>query len=237
MVLLQLLQFSPAIGQIKISGTVYDSSKLYGVPNVVVTSTSGSETITDSLGAYHINVSENDSISFYYRGKSTIKFAVNSITDYTSFDISLRVRINAKYKLLSGVTVFSNTYRHDSAENRMEYSKIFDYEKPGLHSSFEPGGPAGLDLDALVDMFKFRKRKENLAFQKRLIEDEQDRYVNYRFSPKVVHRITGLSGDTLKQYMKLYTPSYQFVVSSTLAEFYQYILNTSYAFKKEEGIK
>lgn len=237
MVLLQLLQFSPAIGQIKISGTVYDSSKLYGVPNVVVTSTSGSETITDSLGAYHINVSENDSISFYYRGKSTIKFAVNSITDYTSFDISLRVRINAKYKLLSGVTVFSNTYRHDSAENRMEYSKIFDYEKPGLHSSFEPGGPAGLDLDALVDMFKFRKRKENLAFQKRLIEDEQDRYVNYRFSPKVVHKITGLSGDTLKQYMKLYTPSYQFVVSSTLAEFYQYILNTSYAFKKEEGIK
>lgn len=236
MVLLQLLQFSPAFGQVKISGTVYDSTKLYGVPNVIVTSTSGSEAVTDSLGAYHINVSENDSISFYFRGKSTIKFAVTSITDYTSFDISLRVRINAKYKLLSGVTVFSNTYHYDSTENRMEYSKIFDYEKPGLHSSFEPGGAAGLDLDALVDMFKFRKRKENLAFQKRLIEDEQERYINYRFSPKVVHRITGLSGDTLTRYMKLYTPSYLFVVSSTLAEFYQYILNTSYAFKKEEGI-
>jgi len=237
MVLLQLLQFSPAFSQVKISGTVYDSTKLYGVPNVIVTSTSGSEAVTDSLGAYHINVSENDSISFYFRGKSTIKFAVTSITDYTSFDISLRVRINAKYKLLSGVTVFSNTYHYDSTENRMEYSKIFDYEKPGLHSSFEPGGAAGLDLDALVDMFKFRKRKENLAFQKRLIEDEQERYVNYRFSPKVVYRITGLSGDTLTRYMKLYTPSYFFVVSSTLAEFYQYILNTSYAFKKEEGIQ
>lgn len=235
--LLQLLQLSQCFGQVKISGTVYDSTKLYGVPNVVVTSTSGAETITDSLGAYHINVPENDSISFFFRGKSTLKFAVKSITDYTSFDISLRVRINAKYKLLSGVTVFSNTYHRDSVENRMEYSKIFDYEKPGLRSSFDPGGAAGLDLDALIDMFSVRKRKENLAFQRRLVEDEQERYVNYRFSPKVVHRVTGLSGDTLTRYMKLYTPSYIFVVSSTLAEFYQYILNTSYAFKKEEGIQ
>jgi hypothetical protein len=236
-IILQLLQFPQAFGQVIISGTVYDSTKLYGVTNVIVTSTSGSETITDSLGAYHINVPENDSISFFFRGKSTVKFAVKSITDYTSFDISLRVRINAKYKLLRGVTVFSNTYHHDSAENRLEYSKIFDYEKPGIHSSFEPGGAAGLDIDALVDMFNFRKKKENLAFQKRLLADEQERYVNYRFSPKVVHRITGLSGDTLTRYMKLYTPSYLFIVSSTLAEFYQYILNTSYTFKKEEGIQ
>ncbi|KAA9042022.1 hypothetical protein FW778_08400 [Ginsengibacter hankyongi] len=235
--LLLSLQLSKSFGQVRISGTVYDSTKLYGVPNVVVTSTSGSEVITDSLGAYHINVPESDSISFFFRGKSTLKFPVKSITDYTSFDISLRVRINAKYKLLRGVTVFSNTYHRDSTENRMEYSKIFNYEKPGIQSSFEPGGAAGLDLDALIGMFSVRRRKENLAFQRRLVEDEQDRYVNYRFSPKVVHRITGLSGDTLTRYMKLYMPSYQFVVSSTLAEFYQYILNTSYAFKKEEGIQ
>ena len=236
-ILLQLLQFTKAFGQIIISGTVYDSTKLYVVPGVKVLSTSGLETITDSLGAYHINVSENDSISFFFRGKSTVKFAVKAMTDYTSFDISLRIRINAKYKLLQGVTVFSNTYHRDSVENRMEYSKIFDYEKPGIHSSFEPGGPAGLDLDALIGMFNRRKKREDLAFQKRLIEDEQDRYVNYRFSPKVIHRITGLSGDTLTRYIKLYMPSYQFVVSSTLTEFYQYILNTSYTFKKEEGIQ
>ena len=119
----------------------------------------------------------------------------------------------------------------------MEYSKIFDYEKPGIHSSFEPGGPAGLDLDALIGMFNRSKKREDLAFQKRLIEDEEDRYVKYRFSPKVIHRVTGLTGDTLTQYIKLYTPSYSFIVSSTLTEFYQYILNTSYVFKKEEGIQ
>jgi len=119
----------------------------------------------------------------------------------------------------------------------MEYAKIFNFEKPGIRSTFEPGEAAGLDLDELINMFNFRKKKQNLAFQKRLVEDEQERYVNYRFSSKVIHRITGLSGDTLAMYKKLYTPSYMFVVSSTLAQFYEYILNTSYAFKKQEGIQ
>ena len=235
--LLQFLQFTKAFGQITLSGTVYDSTKLYVVPGVKVSSTSGLETETDSLGAYHLNVSESDSISFFFKGKSTINFPVKSMTDYNAFDISLRIKINAKYKLLQGVTVYSNTYHADSIENRMEYSKIFNYEKPGFRSSFEPGGAAGVDLDALIEMFNRRKRRENLAFQNRLIQNEQDSYVKYRFSPKVIHRVTGLSGDTLTRYIKLYMPSYQFIVSSTLAEFYQYVLNTSYAFKKEKGIQ
>jgi hypothetical protein len=208
--------------QIKLSGTVFDSTKLYVIPGVNVSSTAGLATVTDSLGAYHINVSENDSLSFFYRGKSTIKFPVKTMGNYNSFDISLHVRVNAKYKLLQSVTVFADNYHRDSAENRMEYSKIFNFEKPRIR---------------LIGMFNRRKKRENLAFQNRLIDNEKDRYVNYRFGPKVIHRVTGLSGDTLLQYRKRYMPSYDFVVSSTLAQFYEYILNTSYAFKKEEGIQ
>ncbi len=224
--------------QIIISGTVYDSSKLYVVPGVNISSTSGLVTTTDSLGAYHIKVSKGDSISFFYQGKSTIKFPVETIGNYNAFDISLRVKIkDNKYKLLKGVTVFSSTYRRDSIENRMAYAKIFNMGKPTIRSSYEPGAAAGLDLDELIGMFQFRKNKENLAFQKRLVEQEEDRYVDYRFSSKVINRITGLSGDTLTKYKKLYRPSYFFVISSTLPEFYQYILNTSYAFKREEGLQ
>ena len=224
-------------GQIIISGTVYDSSKLYVVPNVSVSSSSGLQTITDSLGAYHIQVSEKDSITFSFRGKSTVSFPVKTINDYNAFDISLRVKISTKYKLLQGVTVFSDTYHRDSIENRIEYSKIFNYEKPGISSTFEPGGAAGLDLDALINSFNKNKKRQDLAFKKRLMDDEQNKYVEYRFNPKLVRRITGLSGDTLKTFMKLYKPSYLFVISSSLTQFYQYILNASYAFKNEQGIK
>lgn len=223
-------------GQILVSGTVYDSSKLYVIPGVIVSSSSGLSTTTDSLGAYHIRVSARDSLSFFYEGKSTFKFPVKNIDDYNQFDLSLKIRVREKYKLLQGVTVFSNNYEKDSSENRIEYQKYFDYGKPGIHSSYEPGGTAGLDLDAMIEMFNYRKKREDLAFQKRLIEEEHDNYVNYRFNAKLIHRITGLSGDTLERYRKLYTPSYYFIAGSTLTEFYQYILNTSYAFKKEEGM-
>ena len=232
-----VLNCCSASGQIIISGTVFDSTKLYVVPGVNVTSTSGLVTTTDSLGAYHINASKGDSISFFYKGKSTVKFPVETIGNYNAFDISLRVKIRDKYKLLKGVTVFADTYRRDSIENRISYAKIFNLENPTLRSNYEPGAAAGLDLDQLIGIFQFKKNKQNLAFQRRLVDEEQDRYVNYRFSSKVIKRITGLSGDTLTKYKKLYRPSYLFVISSTLPEFYQYILNTSYAFKREEGIE
>ena len=86
-------------------------------------------------------------------------------------------------------------------------------------------------------MFQFRKNKQHLAFQRRLVDQEQDKYVDYRFNSKLIKRIAGLSGDTLSRYKELYRPSYTFVISSTLAQFYQYILNTSYAFKREQGIQ
>lgn len=231
------LAFENLPAQIIVSGTVYDSSKLYVVPGVNVYSTSGLSATTDSLGAYHIQASKGDSISFFYMGKSTVKFPVETISNYNAFDISLRVKIRDKYKLLKGVTVFADTYRRDSLENRMAYSKIFDFDKPTIRSNYDPGGAAGLDLDQLIGMFQFRKNKQNIAFQKRLVEQEEDRYVEYRFNSKIIKKITGLSGDTLTRYKKLYRPSYYFVISSTLTEFYQYILNTSYAFKHEEGIQ
>ncbi len=235
--LLQSVNPEKIAGQIIISGTVYDSSKLYVIPDVYVYSTSGSRSVTDSLGAYHINVTGNDSISFFYNGKSTVKFPVKSMVDYNAFNISLRVKVKEKYKLLDPVTVFTESYQKDSLENREEYSKLFGRSDAGIHSNYEPGGNAGLDLDAIIGMFEFKKNKQNLAFKKMLIQQEQDNYVDYRFSSKTISRITGLKGTNLENYKKLYRPSYFFVVSSTLAEFYQYILNTYYLFKKQEGIR
>jgi len=223
-----------ASAQVTVSGNVYDISKLYAVPGVQVSSTSGSSDVTDSTGSYQINVSKTDSIIFTYNGKSTIKFPVKDIKNYSSFDISLHAQVKQKYKLLNPVTVYTNTYKFDSIENRNEYAKIFGDEKPGIHSTYDPGGAAGLDLDALIGMFQFRKNKEQLAFKNRLLQEEEDRYVDYRFSSRAITRITGLTGDSLEVYKKMYRPDYYFVAHSTLTQFYQYILNTSYAFKRKQ---
>jgi len=223
-------------GQLIISGTVYDSSKLYTVPGVIIKSTGGGSTVTDSTGLYHIAVSDKDSITFFYANKPTQKFPVKSISNYNGFDISLRVHVFEKYKLLKDVRVFSKSYRQDSAENRAAYAKIFDYQKPGIHSTFTPGSPAGINLDDLINIFRFRRNKMNLIFQKRLAEEEEDSYVNYKFNNALLKRVTGLSGPMLEKYKKSYTPSYEFIVTATELEFYEYILNTADKFKKQEGL-
>ena len=228
---------SNAYAQLIVGGTVFDSSKLYVVPNVQVHSTSGNFAYTDSIGNYKIAATENDSISFYYNGKFTIKFPVAKMKDYQAFDISLRVKVNEKYKLLKGVTIFSNTYRLDSLENREAYAKAFGNSKPGIRSTYEPGGAAGLDVGELIGMFQFRKNKHRLAFQKRLVDEEEEKYVDYRFSAKTIERITGLTSPELEKYRKLYRPSYYFTSNSTLAQFYEYLLNTSYTFKRENDIE
>jgi len=234
---LQIVSPLKISAQITVSGNVYDNTKLYAVQDVEVKSTSGSSGITDSTGSYRINVSTADSIFFTYDGKSTVKFPVKDIKNYNAFDISIQAKVKQKYKLLNPVTIYTDTYKFDSTENREEYAKIFGDEKQGIHSTYDPGGAAGLDLDALIGMFQFRKNKEQLAFRNRLLEEEQDRYVDYKFSSKTITRITGLTGDSLETYKRLYRPDYYFVSNSTIAEFYEYILSTSYAFRKKEENK
>jgi hypothetical protein len=224
-------------GQIIISGTVYDSTKLYVVPGVIVKSTGGGSTLTDSLGAYHINTTEKDSISFYYNNKPTQKFPVRFMSNYTAFDISLQVRVFEKYKLLKEVKIFTKNYRQDSAENRITYSKIFDYQKPGLRSTYTPGSPPGLDVNELINMFRFRRNKHQLAFQKRLVEAEEDKYINYKFNSTLLKRVTGLTGPLLDKYKLVYRPAFEFLITATELEFYEYILNTAKKFKKQEGLE
>jgi len=224
-----------ATGQIIISGTVYDSTKLYSVSGVEVKSTGGALTTTDSMGIYHIWVTDKDSISFFYANKPTLKFPVNTISNYNEFDISLQVRVKEKYKPLKEIVIFSH-YRQDSVENRLAYSKIFDYDKPGIRSTYTPGSSAGFDLDELINIFRFRRNKQHLQFQKRLIEQEQDRYVDYRFSTKLLKRVTGLTDTMLDKYKIEYRPSYKFITSVSEVEFYEYIIITSEKFKKDEGL-
>lgn len=232
-----LFTANTVIAQVILSGRVYDSTKLYVVPGVVVKSTGGGSTMTDSLGAYHINTTEADSISFYYANKPTQKFPVKAISNYNDFDISLQVRVLEKYKLLKEVKVFTKSYKQDSAANRVTYSRVFNYQNPTLRSNSTPGTPPGLDINELINIFRFRKNRQNLAFQNRLIAEEEEKYVNYKFNSTLLKRVTGLSGPPLDKYKLIYRPSYEFLITASELTFYEYILNTADKFKKDEGLK
>jgi len=113
----------------------------------------------------------------------------------------------------------------DSLRNRQDYAKIFNYKKPGLAIS-EPGvggTGVGLDLDAIIDMFRFDKKRRMLAFQRRLIQEEQDNFIDHRFSKLLVKKITHMSPLEIDSFMVRYRPSYNFTKVATDYDFDEYI--------------
>ncbi len=224
--------------QFTVSGRVYDSSKIVPVKDVLVRASNGHEVITDSTGHYAIVATDNDSLTFIYRNKPTAKFLIKQIPDISNFDISLHIRLSEKFQTMKEVKVYSKNFRQDSIENRKNYNKIFGFEKPGVSTSINPGsGSVGMDLDEFINIFRFKRNKQLRRMQDRLLEQEQENYIKYRFNKTTVKRITRLEGAELDHFMVLYKPDFEFTQMSTTVDFYQYILNASYQYKKEMLIR
>ncbi|MFZ1372037.1 MAG: hypothetical protein WAR78_16755 [Ferruginibacter sp.] len=219
--------------QLTITGTVFDSSKKNYVEAVRVESTGGRYAVTDSMGRYSITVAENDSLRFIYLNKPTQKFIVKDIPNINQFDISLHVNVKSRYSILKEVVVYSRHYREDSIENRQVYGDIYNFRNPTIRTSVSPGGAVGADVNEIINMFRFKRNKQLKRFQARLEQQEQDKFVSYRFNKKFVGRITQLRGAELDSFMVRYTPSYEFASMADEITFNKYILNASYAFKIE----
>ncbi|MEO6314971.1 MAG: hypothetical protein ABIU63_00395 [Chitinophagaceae bacterium] len=188
---------------------------------VSVLSTSGVGTVTDSTGSYTLLVNETDSIWFSYLNKPTPKFAVATINVFNGFDIALHVPITE----LREVRIMPRSYKRDSLQNRLDYAKAFDFQKPGISLSNPASGSfgVGLDLDAFINMFNFRKNKRMAHFQQRLIQEEQDKFIDHRFTKALVKKITKFNGPVQDDFMKKYRPSLEFTSTSTDYEFAEYI--------------
>ncbi len=204
-------------------------TKTAPIEGVSVMSTSGKGTSTSNTGTYSLVVSEKDSIYFSYLNKSTVKFPVATIASLTGFDIS----INTPTNVLAPVQVMPPSYKRDSAQNRQDYAKVFDFKKPGLGITSAPtnGAGVGLDLDELINVFRFRRNKSMLAFQKRLVQEEEDKYVDHRFSKATVRKVTQLTGKELEYFMNMYRPAYEFTVISSDYEFLEYIKQSFLRYK------
>ncbi len=209
---------------VTISGTVYDISARRPLEAVGVLSSSGRGTITDSLGRYTIIVLAKDSIWFSLIGKTTIKYPVDTISNLEKFNVMIHLRAND----LPEVKVRNSYYKFDSLQNRKDYAKIFDFKKPGLRLSSNPGyNPGGLtvgfDLDEIINMFRVKRNRSILNLQKRLVEQEQDKYVSNRFSKQFVRKITKLQSPELDTFMNRYRPSYDVVTKLNELELGYYV--------------
>jgi hypothetical protein len=192
-----------------ISGIVYDISGRMPIEAVMVY-TKYSITQTDSLGRYLITLQPKDSLTFSLFGKSTQKFALDQIEDQSNFNIMILV---TGYDLPE-VRVRNNYYRYDSIQRRMDDAKYFNYAPPGLKLSNQPnnfgngGVTIGFDVNEIINMFRFKQNRNSQFLQNRLIYQEQERYINYRFTKRFVQKLTKLDGPRLDVFMEYCKPSY-----------------------------
>jgi CarboxypepD_reg-like domain len=227
--LCSVLLSQKASAQYTVHGTVLDSSRTYPLPSVSVEATNGAGTSTDANGNYQLNVGPKDSIWFSYLGKPTRKFPVEKITNLNQFDIALQRSI----PVLPELKIRPRNYRQDSLQNREDYAKIFNFHKPNVESltSIGPNG-AGIDIDELIRVFQFKKNKSTLRFQQRLLQQEQDKFIDHRFNKLLVRRLTGLDGEALDRFMQLFRPSFEFAAYSSEYQFQLYIKESAIKFKQ-----
>ena len=83
-------------------------------------------------------------------------------------------------------------------------------------------------------MFRFRRNRNLKAFQKRLLDQEAEKFISNRFNKSLVKRITGFQGAELDSFMEQYRPPYDFTVMATEYDFHSYILEASKLYR--EGV-
>jgi hypothetical protein len=100
---------------------------------------------------------------------------------------------------------------------------------------YEANAPVGLDLDEFINMFKFKKNKRMLAFQRRLEQDEKEKYIDHRFNKGLVKKLTGLNAPEIDSFMNEYRPTFEMTTQFNDLEFGQFIIEAFKCYKA--GIK
>lgn len=206
--------------QVIISGKISDSSGIYPLAAVTILTNTGKGTLSDENGNYEIDVSEKDTIWFSYLGQRTKGFAVNQIWNLHHFDISLKTSI----AVLKEVKVQPRNYRFDSIDNRLTYAKAFNFKKPTFSSIVTSFGLGfTIDINELIRAFQVQKNRRSLTFKARLLQEEKDKFVNYRFNKQIVYRLTSIGENEIDSFMIISRPTFEFAVSTSDYEFREFI--------------
>ncbi|MCB0698962.1 MAG: hypothetical protein H6551_12770 [Chitinophagales bacterium] len=116
-------------------------------------------------------------------------------------------------------------YKTDSVRYYMLYKETLEFSRlSGLEAIQHP-------FSAMS-----KKNRQIWAFQEEYAYHQQQKFIDYAFNKDLVHKITGFEGDSLATYMHLYRPTYTQLRMMNEYTYYNYIKNTSDAYR-DRGIK
>ena len=201
-------------------GFLKDSSTQMPIVLASVTNLTTRETVmTSSAGKFSIAVKPKDILSFAAVGYYFDTLTVTQENSLGAIDAYLKP-LGA---YLGNVTVSSrglNRYQLDSMERRKEFLQgIAGYMIPAVAKA---NSGAGIALN--IDRFSKNEKKKRRAYA--FYEDnENEAYINYRFTPELVASLTGFKDDALQAFMQTYRPSAAWLRSNLTKEDLVYYIN------------
>ena len=173
--------------------------------------TSKANTITGIQGEFSIATAKtNDTLRVKMQGYKLYVLPLNSTNNK-----NVRIGLETAIIELNEVHVSAKRDRiKDSVNNRKMFAKEFNSSAPKLKDIIAPSagnaGPIPMVGITIVPSQFIRaltyKHSREYKFKKVLIRDEQNRYIDSRFSENLVSSVTNLKGDSLLDFMDRYRP-------------------------------
>jgi hypothetical protein len=226
-ILLLVLFCFPAFSQQSLSGKVRKKENQEILSSVSIYNRNlQKRRLSDEAGNYRIEAHPGDTVIFSYVGYRTDTIAVTADILKAEFPVLLDLRAVA----LEAVTVGSlSNYQLDSLERRQVYGWIYQQEPQPVVERQRQGDGVGVELNVIPHGSS--EVRQRLQLKKRILREEEQHYVNFRFSADYVSRLTHLQSDSLKQFMEHYRPSYDFCRKAANVDILVYISDNFKKFK------
>ncbi len=209
-----LLLFTAARGQQQINGIVSDIETRIPLADVYMENVhTGRQIMTDSAGQFVMEVAKGQLIEFRMAGYRTERMRIPEGIIPPFFKI-----------FLEKSTVQLPEY--------IVHQRGYDWKKDSLHyyETYKHvlNFPQFSTLDAIKHPFSAlsKRNRQIWAFQREYNWFEQEKYVDYTFNERIVTNITGLTGDSVQTYLKMFRPTYEQLRSMTEYNFFTYIRYT-----------
>ena len=173
--------------------------------------------LSDEDGSYRIQAAPGDHIAFSSVGHKPDTLTVTASILTASYDVYLEI----KPQTLAAARVEFTNYQLDSMDRRKEYGWVYEQGHEQRFEHQRQGDGVGVQMNIFRNTSTAAKQRERL--EKRLNKEEQDYYVDFRYSKEYVAKITHLAGDSLKMFMKKYRPSYDYCRKAATVDILVYI--------------
>lgn len=180
-------------------------------------------TTTDERGFYTLSAQQGDKIAFTYVGYKTIE----KVKPLSVIVATLNVSMEAASNQLKEFTFKGDRrsqYQIDSAERKVIYHTVLTRKPPS---------PFNSPVSAIAELFN-KKARMAYAFQKQFVADEENRFIDTRYTTTLVGQLTGLTGDSIAHFMYESPMPYDYARNASDLEIKMWIRNAYKEWKQRQ---